>query len=143
VPFPAASAASAAPPEAVWALLVDGAAWSRWDDGIAWVVFEGPPARGTYATIKPRRGRQTAYRVEIVEPPHRLVLGLTFGPLASLRLSWSVAAAADGSTIEQRVETGGPLASLLVRRIAERAAAAMAANLARLAALAEKEDAAG
>ena len=129
---------SAVPPEAVWAALVDAAAWRDWAEGIAWVVFEGPPAAGTYVTIKPVRGRQTAYRIAAAAPPGLLVLELTFGPLATLRLSWSVMPAASGSTIAQTVELGGPLAGILVRRMAERAVAAMPGDLERLAAIAKK-----
>jgi len=137
------SAASAHPPEALWAQLVDAAAWPRWAEGTAWVVFEGPPVPGTYATIKPLRGRQTAYRIAAAVAPRLFVLELTFGPLARLQLTWTIAPVAGGSTVEATVEAGGPLAGLLVRRIAERVATALPANLERLAAaVVTKKDAA-
>lgn len=134
--FPAASAASAAAPADLWAVLVDGATWNRWNQALAWAVFEGPPAVGGYVTLKPRRGRQTAFRIAAAAEPALLVLELTFGPLAALRLEWAVAARTEGSLIEGRVAVDGPLAALLVRRMAERAAAALPANLERLAAFA-------
>lgn len=141
--FPAASAASAAAPADLWGVLVDGTTWNRWNDALAWAVFEGPPAVGTYVTLKPRRGRQTAYRIAAAAAPALLVLELTFGPLAALRLEWAVAGQAEGSLVEGRVAVAGPLAGLLVRRMAERAAAVLPANLARLAAFAgEKKGAA-
>jgi hypothetical protein len=138
-----ASVVAAAAPEAVWACLVDAAAWRDWAEGTAWVVFEGPPAAGTYATIKPLRGRQTAYRIHAAAAPSLFVLELTFGPLAALRLSWTVVPAAGGATIAATVEVGGLLAGMLVGRMAARAAAVLPANLERLGALAgEKKDAA-
>ncbi len=122
---------------------MDAAAWPQWSEGLAWVVFEGPPEPGTYATIKPLRGRQTAYRIAGAIAPRLFVLELTFGPLARLELTWTIASAAAGSNVEATVVSSGPLAGLLVRRMAERAAANLPANLERLAAAAgTKKDAA-
>lgn len=123
----------------MWDSLVDAAAWRDWAEGVAWVVFEGPVVAGTYVTIKPSRGRQTAYRIAAAVPPGLLVLELTFGPLATLRLTWNVVPRAGGSTISETIEATGPLAGLLVMRMAERAAAAMPANLTRLGALAAEK----
>ena len=63
-----------------------------------------------------------------------LALVVTFGPLATLRLSWELAPAAGGTALVQTVAIAGPLAGLLLRRAAERIAGGMAANLERLAA---------
>jgi hypothetical protein len=142
--FPAATAASAADPAAVWALLVDGSSWNDWAAEVEWAVFEGPPVLGTYVTVKQRRKRrQTAYRIARAEGPHRLVLELTFGPLAWLRLTWSLAERDDGTSLELAVTAGGPLAGMLAGGMARAAAATGAGNLTRLAALATKKGATG
>ena len=132
-----AAVTSAARPEQVWERLVDGRRWSAWNGAAAWMVCEGPCAPGGYVTIKPKRGRQTAYHIDAADPPHRFAIRLTFGPLAELRLAWSVAAAPEGSRIEHEVAVDGPLAGLLVGGMARRALAAAPQDLARLARLAE------
>jgi uncharacterized protein YndB with AHSA1/START domain len=130
-----AAAVAAVPPDRVWAVLVDAARRSEWDPNVDWAVVEGGLLPGSYLTIKPKRGLQTAYRLAIVERPARFALELTVGPLASLTLTWTIVPAPEGAQIEQRVELAGPLAALL-RGMANRAGAAMPANLARLAELA-------
>jgi hypothetical protein len=133
-----ASAASAARPERLWEVLVDGRRWGAWNDGIAWLVFEGPCAPGSYVTIKPQHGRQTAYHVDVAEAPRRFAIGLRFGPLAALHLSWSIAEEAGGARIDHEIAIDGPLAGLLVRGMAQRALATAPNNLAQLARLAAK-----
>lgn len=130
-----AAAVAAAAPADLWALLVDPARRAEWDHDVAWIVLERGLTAGSYMTIKPKRGRQTAFRIAAVEPPARFALELTFGPLASLSLAWTIGPAPEGARIEQRVEIAGPLAPL-VRGMAQRAVAAMPANLACLAVLA-------
>jgi uncharacterized protein YndB with AHSA1/START domain len=137
-----AEASSTAPPPRVWAALLDGRRWSRWNEGVEWMTLEGPLAPGTLLTMKPRRAPQTAFRIEAVVPGRMLALVLTFGPVAALRFRWELAAEADGTAIVQRLAIGGPLAGLLLRRSAERIAAGMAANLERLAQLASADPAA-
>ena len=127
-----ASAASRAGAEAIWALLADGAEWKKWDDAVRWVVFEGGEAGG-FVTICPKRGRQTAFVIEDVARAARLVLRLTFGPLALMRTSWTIVPDANGSRIEQSVVTSGPLAKWLVDPYARKTIAVMPATLARLA----------
>ncbi len=130
-----AVAESAASPEAVWAVLADGAQWKRWDDAVRWALFEGAGA-GAFVTIAPKRGRQTAYVIEDVARATRLVLRLTFGPLAAMRTTWTIHPAAGGSRIEQTIVTTGPLSRWLVDPYAQRTIAAMPATLARLAGVA-------
>ena len=130
------SVRAAATPERVWALLVDGRRWSAWNDAVAWMVCEGPCAAGSYVTIKPKRGRQTAYHIDVADAPHRFAIRLSFGPLAALRLAWSIVAEPDGVQIEHEIAIDGPLAGLLVRAMAQRALAAAPDDLARLARLA-------
>jgi len=131
-----AAAESSASPESVWAVLIDGRRWSRWYDGVDWMVAEGPIAPGTVVTLKPRRFRQTAFHIEDATPSAVLALVVTFGPVARMRLRWEIRPHGEGSTTVQRVEVAGPLGAVLLRRTAERIASAMPANLERLAAIA-------
>jgi uncharacterized protein YndB with AHSA1/START domain len=128
-----AGASSAAPPARVWDVLLDGRHWSLWNPDVEWMMVESALEPGGLLTMKPKRGRQTAYRIEAVEPQRLLVLSVRFGPVATLRLRWELAPEAGGTTIVQTVEMGGPLAELLLRRTVQQIAGAMPANLARLA----------
>jgi uncharacterized protein YndB with AHSA1/START domain len=135
-----ASAHAEASPERVWAVLLDGRRWSRWNAGVEWMVLEGEPVAGTVVTTKPRGAPQTALRIEEAVPARRLALLLTIGPLAALRLRWELQPRDGATEIVQTVATSGPLAATLVQRAARRIAGGMAQNLVRLAALAREDD---
>ena len=129
-----AGATSAAPPQRVWDVLLDGRRWSLWSHGVEWMTVEGPLEPATVLTMKPKRAPQTAFRIEAAVPQRLLALVVTFGPVAAMRLRWELAPADGGTAIAQTVGIGGPLAGLLLRRAAERIANAMPGNLERLAA---------
>jgi uncharacterized protein YndB with AHSA1/START domain len=129
-----AEASSAAPPHRVWEVLLDGRRWSLWNHGVQWMTLEGPLEPGTVLTMKPKRAPQTASRIEAAVPDRLLALVVTFGPVATMRLRWELAPAGGGTSIVQTIAISGPLAGLLLRRAAENIAAAMPANLERLAA---------
>lgn len=133
---PPAEVRSASAPAAVWGVLTAVAQWRSWNPGIAWVVLEGPLAAGTYVTVKPSRGRQTALRILAAAAPEQLVLGVSAGPLARLRLAYAIAPDGAGSRIRAEVATGGPFPRL-VRAGAAWIAAALPAHLERLARAAE------
>jgi uncharacterized protein YndB with AHSA1/START domain len=128
-----AEVSSAASPEQIWSALLDGRRWSFWNPGVEWMTVEGPLQPGTVVTLKPKGAPQTAFRIEAVEPQRRLVLRVTFGPVAALRLAWGLTAHGAGTTLAQRVAIEGPLAGVLLRRAAERIAGGMEASLERLA----------
>jgi hypothetical protein len=128
-----AGASSAAAPAEVWGVLLDGRHWSLWNPGIEWMVLEGPLAPGGLVTMKPRHGRQTAFRIEVVEPERLVVLVVTVGPLAALRLRLGLEPQQARTAIVQTVAISGPLAGLLLQGTALRIAAAMPATLERLA----------
>jgi hypothetical protein len=128
-----AGASSAAAPDEVWDVLLDGRSWSLWNPGIEWMVLEGLPRVGTLLTMKPKRLRQTAFRIEAIEPRRLLALVVTFGPVAALRSRWELRPQANGTAIVHTVAISGPLAGLLLVRAARRIAAAMPATLERLA----------
>jgi len=128
-----AGASSAAPPERVWEVLLDGRRWSLWNPDVDWMTVESALEPGGLVTFKPKAGRQTAFRIEAVQPQRLLALSVRFGPVATMRLRWELAPEAGGTTIVQTVGIAGPLAGLLLRRAAQRIADALPANLARLA----------
>lgn len=134
--FGSAIARSAAPPERVWERLVDGLRWPEWSATAEWMVIEGPLARGGIVTVKRKRGRQTAFRIEEAVQPRRLALRLTFGPVAWLRLAWTLEADGAGTTIVQSIESGGRLRRWLTDPQARRGAVAWDGDPARLAEIA-------
>jgi uncharacterized protein YndB with AHSA1/START domain len=131
-----AGAGCAAPPERVWAVLLDGRRWSEWNHGVQWMTVEGPLRPGGVLTMKPKGVPQTAFRIEAVVPNRLLALALRVGPLATLRLRWNLAVHAEGTWLEASVATSGPFAGLLLARAARRIGDALPANLERLAACA-------
>ena len=128
-----AGASSAATPERVWEVLLDGRRWSLWNPGVEWMTVEGALQPGGLVTMKPKGAPQTAFRIEAAEPARLLALAVRFGPVATLRLRWELAAEAGGTTIVQTVGIAGPLAGLRLRRAAQRIADTLPANLQRLA----------
>ncbi|HEY0383457.1 MAG TPA: SRPBCC family protein [Candidatus Elarobacter sp.] len=127
-----AAARSTAPPGRVWDVLLDGRRWSVWNPGVQWMTVEGALEPGGLVTMKPNGAPQTAFRIEALQPNRLLALAVRFGPVAMLRMRWELAPDADGTAIVQAVGIDGPLAGLLLRRAAERIAAAMPENLERL-----------
>ena len=122
-----------ASPDAVWAVLIDGPRWGEWNPDVAWMWVDEGLTPGAYLTIKPRRGRQTAYVIEDVVRIRRFAIRLQFGPAAQLHLAWNLAPGPNGGThVEQSIEIGGFAAGFLVRKRAERLAANMPAALAKL-----------
>lgn len=134
-----AEAASAAAPQRVWDRLVDGLNWADWSESAEWMVVEGPLEAGSIVTIKRKRGRQTAYRIEEAVAPRRFALLLAFGAAARLRLAWTLEPASTGTRIRQTIETAGPLRSWLCGPLARRGAVAWAGDPARLAQIAALE----
>jgi uncharacterized protein YndB with AHSA1/START domain len=129
-------ARSAAAPQAVWDRLVDGLRWSQWSAASDWMVVDDALEAGQYVTIKRKRGRQTAYRIEEAAPPQRLALLLTIGSAARLRIAWTLEPDGPGTLIRQTVESAGPLRRWLTDPLARKAAANLGDDPARLAELA-------
>jgi len=100
------------------------------------MLIEGPLEPGTVVTVKRKRARQTAYRIEAAEAPNRLALALTFGPAALMRISWTLEPDGAGTLIRQTIETGGRLRRWLTNPQARRGAVAWNHDPARLAELA-------
>ena len=128
-----AGATSSASAERVWEIVLDGRRWSFWNEGVEWMTVEGALAPATFVTIKPKGGRQTAFRIEAVVPERLLALVVTFGPLAALRFRLVLSPTDEGASIAVTTAIDGPLAGVLLSRVADRIATAMPANLQRLA----------
>jgi len=126
------SVESDAPAGAVWDAFLDGRRWSFWNDRFEWMWLEGALARGSFATLKLRGSRQTAFVIDDVVPGRRLVLRTTFGPVARVRLILEVEELANGSRITYSVIVDGILRGLAVKMIGRRLADGAPAALARL-----------
>jgi uncharacterized protein YndB with AHSA1/START domain len=129
-------ARSEADPQRVWAVLIDGLRCRHWSPATEWMLIEGPLAPGTVVTVKRKRARQTAYRIEAAEAPKRLALVLTFGPAASLHISWTLEPDGTGTQIRQTIETAGGLRRWLTNPQARRGAVAWNDDPVRLAEIA-------
>jgi uncharacterized protein YndB with AHSA1/START domain len=128
-----AQAHAAADPQRVWDCLVDGRRWHEWSPASDWMVLEGPLAAGEFVTVKRKRGRQTAFRIETAEAPHRFSLVLSFGPAAQMRIAWTLEPEGSGTLIRQTIETGGRLRRWLTDPQARRGAVLWNDDPARLA----------
>jgi hypothetical protein len=131
-----AVARSTAAPQLVWERLIDGLRWREWSPATDWMVVESTLEPGKLVTIKRKRGRQTAFRIEAAEAPLRLALLLTFGAAARLRIAWTLEPLDGGTLIRQTIESGGRLRRWLTDPLARRGAERWAEDPARLAELA-------
>ena len=129
-------ARSEAAPERVWAVLVDGLRCRHWSPATEWMLIEGPLTPGTVVTVKRKRARQTAYRIVAAEEAKQLALALTFGPAASLQITWTLEPDGTGTLIRQTIETAGSLRRWLTNPQARRGAVAWNDDPVRLAEIA-------
>jgi uncharacterized protein YndB with AHSA1/START domain len=107
----------AASPEAVWAVLIDGAGWAAWESGVD--AVEGRIALG--GTIKIRAqaapGRTFPVKVTTFEPPVRLRFsgGMPLGLFRGVRTYTLSPDAVGGTDFHMREEYTGPLLGLIWR----------------------------
>ena len=106
----------AASPEAVWAVLTDGAGWSTWDSGVDGV--DGSIAAG--ATIKVRSkaapGRTFPVKVTTLDAPRTMVFsgGMPLGLFKGVR-TYRLTPTGQGTRFEMREEYSGPLVPMMWR----------------------------
>jgi hypothetical protein len=117
VRFYEASSDIAASPESVWAVLVDGAAWSSWDSGVD--AVDGTIAAGERITIHSQAAPGRAFPVAVsgFDPPRTLRFsgGMPLGLFRGVR-TYTLSPEADGGTaFRMREEYGGPLLPLIWR----------------------------
>jgi hypothetical protein len=112
-----AGARIAASPEAVWAVLTDGAAWTMWDSGVD--AVEGRIAPGETIKIRSQAapGRTFPVKVTTFDPPVRLRLsgGMPFGLFRGVRTYTLSPGEPDGTVFQLREEYTGPLLGLIWR----------------------------
>lgn len=107
----------AASPDAVWAVLSDGASWPSWDSGVD--AVEGRIAPGETIKIRSQAapGRAFPVKVTTFEPPGQLRFsgGMPLGLFRGVR-TYEVASAPDGgASFRMREEYTGPLLPLIWR----------------------------
>ena len=111
-----ATANIAAGPDAVWAVLADGAGWATWHSGVAGV--EGRVAEGETVRIRSEAapGRVFPVKVTTVEAPHRLVLtgGMPLGLFRGVR-TYTLTPNGTGTLFRMREEFTGPMLPLIWR----------------------------
>jgi hypothetical protein len=112
-----ASSVIASSPEAVWAVLTDGAAWPAWDSGVDDV--NGRIAPGEKITIRSQAapGRAFPVRVTVFDPPARLQFsgGMPLGLFRGVRTFELTADGAGTTAFRVREEYTGPLLGLIWR----------------------------
>jgi hypothetical protein len=103
-----------AAPEAVWAVLVDGAAWTSWDSAVA--RFSGTIAPGEKVTVYPEVDPKRGFPVKVVEfvPAERMTWrgGMPLGLFTGTR-TYRLLPQDGGTRFELREEYSGPLAGLI------------------------------
>jgi uncharacterized protein YndB with AHSA1/START domain len=107
----------AASPEAVWAVLSDGAGWAAWDSGVD--AVEGRIALGETIKIRAQAAPDRTFPVKVTtfEPPVRLRFsgGMPLGLFRGVRTYVLSPDAAGGTAFHMREEYTGPLLGLIWR----------------------------
>ena len=105
-----------ASPDAVWAALIDGAAWSAWDSGVDKV--EGRIAAGETITIRSKvaPGRAFPVKVTTFDAGRKLELsgGMPLGLFKGVR-TYTLMPEGTGTAFTMREEYTGPLLGMMWR----------------------------
>jgi len=112
-----ATSTIAASPQAVWAVLSDGASWPSWDSGVD--AVEGRIAMNETIKIRSQAAPGRAFPVKVTrfDPPAHLRFsgGMPLGLFRGVR-TYEVSEEADGQvTFRMREEYSGPLLPLIWR----------------------------
>jgi uncharacterized protein YndB with AHSA1/START domain len=112
-----------APPEMVWAILVDGAKYSGWNPEI--VELDGRMDRGESITARVRIGSGAIRRVRMVvtafDAPRRMEWtgGMPFGLFVGKR-TFTVVPSGPGTEFRLHLEMSGPLLPLILKSVGDR-----------------------
>jgi hypothetical protein len=114
-----ASTVIAASPDAVWAVLIDGAGWTSWDSAV--VRVDGTIAPGQKVTVYPEVNPKRGFPVTVVEfvPASRMTWrgGMPLGLFTGTR-TYTLTPQPDGQVrFDMREEYTGPLAGLITKSI--------------------------
>ena len=118
-----ATAVTTAPPEAVFARWADMESWPEWDEALAWIRLDGPFVAGMTGRLKPRRGPESRFVVESLEPGSGFTT-VSAVPGGRLRIRHLAGVRSDGRTdvtVEVSIEgTLGRIWAVLLRRSVSR-----------------------
>jgi len=112
-----------APPERVWAVLIDAAGYRDWNPEI--IGIDGAFALGARITAHVRLGdgavRVVPQRVVEFEPPRRMVWqgGLPLGLFVGRR-TFTVTPVADGVEFHMHLRMSGPLSPMILKSVGDR-----------------------
>jgi len=110
------SAAIAAAPEVVWAILTDAPGYPRWDSGVKEV--DGQIAPGEKIKVVSEANPKRAFPVEVaaLDRPRRMVWrgGMPLGLFRGVR-TFELSADGDGTSFRMREEYSGPMLPLIWR----------------------------
>jgi uncharacterized protein YndB with AHSA1/START domain len=112
-----------APPEMVWAILVDGAKYSGWNPEI--VEVDGRMDRGESITARVRIGSGAIRRIRMVvtafDAPRRMEWtgGMPFGLFIGKR-TFTVVPSGAGTEFRLHLEMSGPLLPLILKSVGDR-----------------------
>lgn len=116
--FYEASTTIAAKPDAVWAVLIDGANWPNWDSGVN--SIDGAIALGNKITIKAAVGGDRAFPVRVVtfDAPRSLVFsgGMPLGLFRGVR-TYTLTPQGDGTLFHMREEYTGAMLGPIFKSI--------------------------
>ena len=105
-----------APPEAVWAVLVDGPGWQRWDSG-ARIEGQIAPGEKVRLTAEASGDRVFVLRVTRFDPPTELTFtgGMPLWLFRGVRTYRLEPDGAAGTQVAMREEYSGPMLPLIWR----------------------------
>lgn len=114
-----ASSTITATPDTIWAILTDGAGYSRWDSGVDRVEGQIAPGETIKVYVKVNPGR--AFPVKVIEfkPGQRMVWsgGMPIGLFKGVR-TYTLSPQGNGTTnFNMREEYSGPMLSMIWRSI--------------------------
>ena len=111
-----ATATIAAPPEAVWSILTDAAAYPRWDSGVREVEGRIAPGEKIKVVSEANPGRAFPVRVTRFEPGRSMVWsgGMPLGLFKGVR-TFTLTPADGGTRFAMREEYTGPLLPMIWR----------------------------
>ena len=105
-----------ATPARVFALWADAAGWPRWDPDLETASLDGPFARGSRGTLKPRGGPRTRIElVDVVEPESFTAVSRL--PGCRMVFEHRVSSLPGGCRVTHAVRFEGPLAFAFRRLI--------------------------
>ncbi len=104
-----------APPEEIWAVLVDVEAWPTWASQFERIdrLDAGPIAFGSRVLVKPKKMPARTWKITNYEEGRSFTWGSPLSPGVRVIGGHSLTPAGDGTTAEFWLEAHGPIGTLL------------------------------